>query len=230
VIALDLPGHGQSFHRPPGESYEMLDYVRDLAQFLECHAPEGAILLGHSLGGIIGLLLAVAAPDRVRGLIMIDSLGPLVGDAESFPGDLRKSIDRMRGGSRGSLPVYADPEEAVTARMGGRIPLSRDAAEVIVPRNLIKSDNGWSWVTDPRLRYPSMHRLDEAEVTACLRAVAVPVLVVRASHGLLTYKREMMEERYGYLPDYRILDTQGRSSLSCRRAGRGNQRRLPGMA
>jgi len=209
VIALDLPGHGQSFHRPPGESYEMLDYVRDLAQFLECHAPEGAILLGHSLGGIIGLLLAVAAPDRVRGLIMIDSLGPLVGDAESFPGDLRKSIDRMRGGSRGSLPVYADPEEAVTARMGGRIPLSRDAAEVIVPRNLIKSDNGWSWVTDPRLRYPSMHRLDEAEVTACLRAVAVPVLVVRASHGLLTYKREMMEERYGYLPDYRILDTQG---------------------
>lgn len=209
VIALDLPGHGQSFHRPPGESYELLDYVRDLAQFLEQHAPEGAVLLGHSLGGIIAMLLAVAAPDRVRGLVMIDSLGPLVGDAERFPEDLRKSIDRMRRGSRGTQPVYAGPEEAVAARMGGRIPLSRQAAEAIVPRNLVESGQGWTWVTDPRLRYPSMHRLDEAEVGACLRAVAVPVLVVRASHGLLTYKREMMEERYGCLGDYRVLDTEG---------------------
>ena len=209
VIALDLPGHGQSFHRPPGESYELLDYVRDLAQFLEQHAPDGAVLLGHSLGGIIALLLAVAAPDRVRGLIMIDSLGPLVGDAERFPADLRKSIDRMRRGSRGALPVYDEPEEAVSARMEGRIPLTREAAEVIVPRNLVRSGSGWSWVTDPRLRYLSMHRLDGSGVAACLCAVSVPVLIVRASHGLLTYKSEMMGERYAGLGDYRVLDTQG---------------------
>ena len=209
VIALDLPGHGASFHRPSGESYELLDYVRDLAQFLEYHAPEGAVLLGHSLGGIIGLLLAVAAPDRVRGLIMIDSLGPLVGDAERFPGDLRKSIDRMRQGSRETPPVYASQQEAVAARMGGRIPLSREAAEVIVPRNLTGAANGWRWVTDARLRYPSMHRLDEAEVAACLRSVEVPVLIVRASHGLLTYKSDMMADRYPCLGDYRVLDTKG---------------------
>lgn len=209
LVALDLPGHGQSFHRPPGESYEMLDYVRDLAQFLEFHAPEGAVLLGHSLGGILAMLLAVAAPDRVRGLIMIDSLGPLVGDAESFPRDLKASIDRMRRGSKGEAPFYWDPGEAITARMAGRIPLSRDAAQIIVPRNLRQSDDGWCWVTDPRLRYPSMHKLDETEVASCLRAVSVPVLIVRASHGLLAYKREMMEQRYGCLEDYRILDTTG---------------------
>lgn len=209
VMALDLPGHGESFHRPPGESYEMLDYVRDLAQFLEIHVPEGAVLLGHSLGGILAMLLSVAAPDRVRALIMIDSLGPLVGTADGFPGDLRAAIDRVRRGTPRKAPVYADTEEAMSARMGGRIPLSRDAAGIIVPRNLTRSGQGWSWVTDPRLRYPSMHRLDEAEVAACLRSIGVPVLILRASHGLLAYKREMMQDRYGWLEDSRIIETTG---------------------
>ena len=210
VIALDLPGHGQSFHRPPGESYELLDYVRDLGLFLDRYAADdGVILLGHSLGGILASLLAVAVPDRVRRLILIDSLGPLVATAEQFPDDLQRSLDRVRKGSRGEAPLYSSPEEAVQARMDGRIPLSREAAEWIVPRNLGKREEGWYWVTDPRLRYPSMHRLQEAEVAAFMGRIAVPVLIVRASHGMLTYKQEIMAQRYGNLAHYAILDTRG---------------------
>lgn len=210
VIALDLPGHGQSFHRPPGESYEMLDYVRDLALFLDRYVgSEGAILLGHSLGGILASLLAVAAPDRVRGLITIDSLGPMVGEAGQFPTDLRKAVDRMRQGSRGEAPSYSEPGGAVEARMAGRIPLSRQAAEWIVPRNLQQGESGWFWVTDPRLRHPSLHRLEEPEVAACLGAIDAPVLIVRAATGMLTLNSDVTARRYDYLADYSILDTPG---------------------
>ena len=30
VVAIDLPGHGQSSHRPVGVAYHFIDYVADL--------------------------------------------------------------------------------------------------------------------------------------------------------------------------------------------------------
>ncbi|WP_255516788.1 hypothetical protein, partial [Haloferax sp. KTX1] len=123
----------------------------------------------------------MAAPDRTRALILVDSMGPLTGDAESFPEQLKQATDRVRQGSRGRAPRYESVDAAIEARMKGRIPLSRSAAECIVPRSLRHDEEGWQWVTDARLRYPSMHRLDEEEVGAYLGAIAVPSLLIRAS-------------------------------------------------
>ncbi|MFO7786928.1 MAG: alpha/beta hydrolase [Halospina sp.] len=209
VVAVDLPGHGLSFHRPAGASYELLDYVRDLAPLFDRLAPEGAVLLGHSLGGIIASLLSVAVPDRVRALMLVDSLGPLTGDAESFPDQLKQAIDRVRQGSRGRPPRYADVEEAIEARMKGRIPLSRIAAECIVPRSLQRDQQGWQWGTDARLRYPSMHRLEEDEVEAYLAAIATPTLLIRASHGMTAFKPEWIEHRLPSLANAEVMDVEG---------------------
>lgn len=209
VVAVDLPGHGHSFHRPPGSTYELLDYVRDLAPLLDSAAPEGAILLGHSLGGIIATLLSVAVPDRTRALMLVDSLGPLTGDAASFPGQLKHATDRVRQGSRGQPPRYASVDEAIEARMKGRIPLSRSAADAIVPRSLQHDGEHWQWVTDARLRYPSQHRLDEDEVKACLRAIAVPCLLVRASQGMAALRPEWFQQRLPLIADAEVMDLEG---------------------
>ena len=210
VLALDLPGHGPSFHRPSGGSYALLDYVRDLAPLFDHLVPEeGAVLLGHSLGGIIASLLSVAVPERVRALMLIDSLGPLTGDAEAFPDQLRQAINRVRQGSRGQPPRYANLEEAIEARMNGRIPLTRTAAECIVPRSLQQDQDGWQWNTDARLRYPSMHRLEEDEVAAYLAAITVPVLLIRASRGMTVFKPEWLENRLPRLADCTLMDVDG---------------------
>ncbi|MGM0451459.1 MAG: alpha/beta fold hydrolase [Pseudomonadota bacterium] len=209
VVAVDLPGHGRSFHRPPGATYELLDYVRDLALLLDRVAPDGAVLLGHSLGGIIASLLSVAVPDRCRALMLVDSMGPLTGDAESFPEQLKHATDRVRQGSRGQAPRYASVDEAIEARMKGRIPLSRSAADCIVPRSLEQDGEGWQWVTDARLRYPSMHRLDEDEVQAYLRAIAVPSLLIRASRGMSAFKPEWVEQRLPLIADCEVMDLEG---------------------
>ncbi len=209
VVAVDLPGHGHSFHRPAGSTYELLDYVRDIALLLDRMAPEGAILLGHSLGGIIATLLSVAVPDRVRALMLVDSIGPLTGDAESFPEQLKHATDRVRQGSRGRAPRYESVDAAIEARMKGRIPLSRSAADCIVPRSLGHDGEAWQWVTDARLRYPSMHRLDEEEVRAYLGAIAVPVLLVRASRGMAAFKPEWVEQRLPLINDCRVMDLEG---------------------
>jgi pimeloyl-ACP methyl ester carboxylesterase len=70
VYAPDLRGHGKSGWAPWG--YTIRDYVEDIGAFLrEVSGP--AVLMGHSLGGIIAVATAKACPNLVRALIVGDA-------------------------------------------------------------------------------------------------------------------------------------------------------------
>ncbi|MFI8633620.1 alpha/beta fold hydrolase [Microbacterium sp. NPDC077663] len=79
VIVWDMRGHGQST-LADGARFAARDAPGDLdALLLECRT-ERAILVGHSLGGNVVQAFAREHPDRVRGIIVIDStwnVGPL---------------------------------------------------------------------------------------------------------------------------------------------------------
>jgi pyruvate dehydrogenase E2 component (dihydrolipoamide acetyltransferase) len=73
VIALDLPGHGQSTVQLPGASIAALaDFV---ARFLDAIDVERVHAVGHSMGGAIASQLALAHPRRVASLSLIASAG-----------------------------------------------------------------------------------------------------------------------------------------------------------
>jgi pyruvate dehydrogenase E2 component (dihydrolipoamide acetyltransferase) len=73
VIALDLPGHGQSTVRLPGASIAALaDFV---ARFLDVIDVERVHAVGHSMGGAVVSQLALAHPTRVASLSLIASAG-----------------------------------------------------------------------------------------------------------------------------------------------------------
>ncbi|MDI9245513.1 alpha/beta hydrolase [Marinobacter sp. CHS3-4] len=199
VFALDLAGHGKSGHRAAGQGYPLPDYVADLAELVANHFdkeayPQGIDLVGHSLGGIISLFYGAAFPERVRRLAMIDSLGPLSREPSEVIPQLRKAIRKRLAGS-GEPVVYSSVEEAARAREGGMIPLSHQAAMLLVPRNLKQlnkeGEEKFQWSTDAELRYPSMMMMDEAQVTACLNAVKLPVGFLRAEKGLLASRPEL---------------------------------------
>lgn len=189
VYAIDLAGHGQSGHRPPGQGYALTDYIADLAELVEtyfCGSDESGWpdLVGHSLGGSIALLYAAAFPGQVGRLVLIDSLGPLTRPPSEVIPQLRKAIKKRLRGS-GSSTVYASIEQAAKAREGGMIPLSPEAALTLVPRNLQEVCGGYGWSTDARLRHPSMIMMDEAQVIGCLERVSTPTRFIRAEQGLL---------------------------------------------
>lgn len=123
VWALDHAGHGHSGHRPAGQSYLLADYVADLAELIETHfaGHEQVDLVGHSLGGIVSMLYAAAFPEKVRKLVMIDSLGPLSKAPEEAVSQLRRGIRKRLTGS-GASAVYPALETAAKLRTGGRNP------------------------------------------------------------------------------------------------------------
>jgi len=71
VIAIDLLGHGGS--EMPRSGYSMQDQAQLVAQVLDRLGVGKAIVVGHSLGGVVGVALAEQSPELVGGLAIIDS-------------------------------------------------------------------------------------------------------------------------------------------------------------
>jgi pimeloyl-ACP methyl ester carboxylesterase len=72
VILYDLRGHGRSERTP--ERYTVHDGVADLCALLDAlGVTEPVYLVGNSYGGIVAARMAVEAPDRVAGLVLIEA-------------------------------------------------------------------------------------------------------------------------------------------------------------
>lgn len=211
VHAIDMAGHGHSGHRPAGQNYLLMDYVADLAELLDTHLLTGeddqVDLVGHSLGGIVCALYAAAFPERVRRLVMIDSLGALSRPAEDTIPQLRRAINKRLAGS-GRQTIYPNLETAAKAREGGLSPLSPEAALTLTPRNMKPEGEGLVWRTDPRLRHPTPMMMDEEQVIASLKAIATPTLFVRAQEGLLA-ARKGIDLRREVIQNLRVADVPG---------------------
>ena len=95
VLALDLPGHGQSDPVPHASVEAYARAVADVLVALGC-AP---VVVGHSLGGSVAIALAALRPELVRGLVLIASCVklPLVDSVGErlvayLPGPLRRLL------------------------------------------------------------------------------------------------------------------------------------------
>lgn len=73
VIAPDLPAHGASEVPSPVPSSELL--LEWLDELIERTCPRPPTLVGHVLGGAIAARYAVDRSDRLRSLVLVDTLG-----------------------------------------------------------------------------------------------------------------------------------------------------------
>ena len=73
VYALDLPGSGGS--AKPLPDYSPAFFTRFAAAFLDALGVERAAVVGNSLGGLVGLRLALSDPERVAALGLVSSGG-----------------------------------------------------------------------------------------------------------------------------------------------------------
>ncbi|MEM9521923.1 MAG: alpha/beta hydrolase [Actinomycetota bacterium] len=71
LVAIDLPGHGHSDHRP-AHDYTPTSMAADVAVAVERLAPNAAAVVGMSLGGMTSICLAADFPHLVRRLGVVD--------------------------------------------------------------------------------------------------------------------------------------------------------------
>jgi pimeloyl-ACP methyl ester carboxylesterase len=83
AIAVDLRGHGESSPAKDGD-YAVETFASDVAALID-HLDLGpAVVVGHSLGGVITTQLAASRPDLVAAAVLVDP-APLVMSAELRP-------------------------------------------------------------------------------------------------------------------------------------------------
>ncbi len=72
VVNVDLRGHGESSHAPTIDAYDAASYADDVIALLEHIDAGAALLVGHSLGGVVATIIAQCRPDLVGGLLLED--------------------------------------------------------------------------------------------------------------------------------------------------------------
>lgn len=183
LIIVDLPGHGDSFHRPPGTSYHFIDWITDVDQILDALGWEKANLMGHSLGGGIAAVYAGTFPNRVERLVLIESLAPISDSSEAAPAQLNRAIaEGKRLAARKPL-LYKGIEEVVKLRMKAT-PVTESSARNIIKKSMEQTPEGWRWKSDPRCRLASPLRLSPEQVLAFVKNISCPTLAIMGNQGM----------------------------------------------
>jgi len=93
VVRIDLPGHGGS--GTPREVFTLEDMADDVDRALAILGIEDAVWAGHSMGGMVGMRLAIRHPGRLRAMALLNT------SAEAEAEGTRDMFDYVNESSRG---------------------------------------------------------------------------------------------------------------------------------
>ena len=194
VLALDLPGHGCSDHKPQQATYNIWDDLVDIAAVADAMQWQQFHLLGHSRGAMMGLLLAAAMPERVHSLVMLDGLVPVPVEHADTAQQLGRFIrDNLRGG-KSYRAGYESIDRAIQVRCKA-IGMSEESARPIVERALVLREGRYQWRSDSRLTNASAVKLTDSHNRALLDSLQVPTLLLVTDRGVASqdYFRALMD-------------------------------------
>jgi pimeloyl-ACP methyl ester carboxylesterase len=107
VLTPDVRGRGRSAYDPQWSNYQPARYVDDAFRLLDLENVGRCIVIGTSLGGLMGMLMAAQQPPRIVGLVLND-IGP-----ELDP----RGLARIRTYAGRMPPVRTWEEAAAQSRM-----------------------------------------------------------------------------------------------------------------
>ena len=93
VVAVDLPGHGRTGAAEQPTDYRFDDTVDSVAAVLDRLGHDRIDVVGYSMGGRIGLGLAVRHPDRVKKSVLVGGSAGVAGNAQRAA--RRRADDRL---------------------------------------------------------------------------------------------------------------------------------------
>ena len=195
IVALDLPGHGHSYHRTLQGTYNIWDDLPDILRAADALGWQTFNVLGHSRGAIIAALLTATLPERIESIVMLDGVRPLTRPGEEFFEQLALHLHEHLQPANNAT-IYPTFEHALRARCIAT-GLSVSAARPIVERGLQQTAQGWIWRSDRRLLLASAMRLSEQHIAVMLQKIVQKrhlLLLAEAGEGAMAERRRQLAQ------------------------------------
>ncbi len=206
LIALDFAGHGFSSHRGPGEHYTSLADVQDVIAVANALGWDRFSLIGHSMGAAVATEIAGLFPERVERVAAIDGFAHHEGGGSEAIAANRTAIEQMLAG-HGTPRVFSGVDEMV-ARVMQATDQSETAAATLVSRGHRLARGGYTWRTDPRIRFRTPNRMTDDQLDALMAASQAPALLIVANQGDRWYQPGI-ERRAAVHPNLEIVRIDG---------------------
>ncbi len=174
-IAIDLPGHGDSGWAP-AQDYRLATCAQDLHGLVDALGLERFALVGASQGGLTALAYALQHPERLNGLVILDS-GP----------EMNPEGIQQQGGAMAVFEPQDSFADFVRHATHSRTPRNPDKLRFTLSQNVRQREDGkWVWKFDAE--YRSKMKLSEGyedlqRMMPAAGAVRCPVLILRGEHS-----------------------------------------------
>lgn len=170
----------------PGENLKpglLEGMVADLSVYLAAQKLGPADVIGHSMGGLAGLMLAKAHPEAVRRLMVVDSL-PFIGTL-FVPGATVAMIEPQARAMRDQMAAgYGQPANpALADATASRMTLTPDAHAQVV---------GWMGKADPRVTAEAFYEDMTADLRPAMPGIRTPITLVYPTSAAVPADRAAM--------------------------------------
>ncbi len=163
VIAPDLRGHGlsQSMHAPG--SYQLIDFISDIACLLDDRINQSAVLIGHSFGSILAAIIANLRPQKTRHLLLVEPVLPSPANENDSVSAIQTLLDYRK--STPQHPAMSSLNDAVSKLQKVMPRLSNEFAHLLAKRGTRSTHDGLIWRWDPVLQSRTCLNLQAGPVT-----------------------------------------------------------------
>lgn len=210
VLAVDLRGHGHSSWIGAGAYYHFPDYLLDIdAVVREFAGHERVVLVGHSMGGMACGLFSGTFPERVRGYVSVEGLGPGAMRFDDAPDHFAEWVRTNREQLAKQPRPYTTIADAAAQLRHANPRLAEARSLVLATHGTERGDDGlYRWRFDPlhKSRTPQPFYVDQAR--AFWRRITAPVLVVIGKASWVLDVVPDWRERMSAIADARVVEIE----------------------
>ncbi len=189
ILAYDIRGRGDS--DKPQSGYSIPIYANDLAALIDALGLERPVIVGHSLGALIGLYFAAHYPDKLSKLVLIDAGAPLPWKGyDDQPAWLKASISRI-GTPFSSFAAFIERMKAAPYLA----PYWNKYMDLYFKHDVhTNADGSVATKTYREAVIEDAHHAHEGRPEDQWRSVQVPTLLLRAGQGLTSDNDQLLSE------------------------------------